>query len=94
MSRRGILLDGTTALECIVEDFSPGGFSVTADRELFAGQILELKCELYPNRLLMCEIEISRIDDLSLGTEIVRIDRDAAELLEQFLYEFVRSSRA
>jgi hypothetical protein len=91
VSRRGTLLDGTTALGCLVEDFSPGGFSISSDREFFVGQVLELKCELYPNRLLMCEIEISDIRDTSCGTCIVRIERDAAELLEQFLYDFIRT---
>src|SRR5919107_1287102 len=90
ISRNGILLDGTTAFDCLVENFSPAGFSISSGREFFVGQVLELKCELYPSRLLMCEIEICRIDECSAGTSIVRIEKDAAELLEQFLYDFIR----
>jgi hypothetical protein len=88
VTRRATLLDGTTALPCLIEDFSTRGFFVISNREFFVGQILELKCELYPARLLMCKIEIRHIKETCLGTRIVEIDKDGTALLDQFLQEY------
>src|ERR1700694_2541725 len=86
VSRRATLLDGTTPLPCLIEDFSTGGFLIMSNQEFFfVGQILELKCELYPEKVLLCKIEIRHIDDTCLGTKIVEINKDGTVLLNQFL---------
>ena|SRR6476661_1661253 len=89
VSRRATLLDGTTPLPCLIEDFSTGGFFIISNQDLFyVGQILELKCELYPEKVLLCKIEIRHIAETCLGTKILEISKDATVLLNQFLQEY------
>ena len=91
-SRRATLLDGTTPLPCLIEEFSTAGFFIMSNREFFVGQILEVKCELYPGKLLMCRIEIRDVDETSVGTKIVEISKEGTLLLDQFLQEITHSS--
>jgi len=88
VNRRATLIAGDKASPCLIEDFSSKGFFVISNYEFSVGQILELKCELYPKKTLQCKIEIRHIKETCLGTMIVEIGKDGNALLQQFLQEY------
>src|SRR2546423_8217230 len=88
VSRRATLVDGANASPCLIEDFSSKGFFIISNYQFSVGQILELKCEVYPQKTLECKIEIRHINDTCLGTMIVDISKEGSALLEQFLQEY------
>ena len=88
MSLRATLVDGITSFPCLLEDVSGKGFFLISNRQFFVGQLLELKCELYPEKILRCKIEIRHINETCLGTMIVEISKEATALLQQFLQEY------
>lgn len=87
-ARPATLIDGTTALDCMIEDFSNTGFLITAARDIAIGQILEIKCELYPGQVLLCKIEVTRRAGSCLGTEILEIAKESDLLLASFLQDY------
>ena len=60
VSRRATLVDGATSSPCLLQDISTGGFFIISNQTYFVGQVLELKCELYPDRILHCKIATRR----------------------------------
>jgi hypothetical protein len=87
MSRRATLHYNGNTVPCLIEDFSSAGFFIVCTKKLVVGQVLELKCELYPDRHLQCKIEIRHINDTCLGTKIVEISEAGKSLCAQFLEE-------
>ena len=57
------------------------------------GDILELNCELYPERSLYCKIEVRHINDDCLGTKIVEVSDAGLILCRQFIEEHVSLTR-
>jgi hypothetical protein len=55
--------------------------------QLAVGQKLDLRCELYPNRLLECKVEIRHTDETGIGTRIVEIDKKSVRLCQLYLQE-------
>jgi PilZ domain-containing protein len=88
LTRRGTVSDGTKTLTCLLQDFSSNGFSVLVNEALPLGQVLELKCELYPAKVLSCTIEVRHVVDTCHGTKIVGITAPGIALLKQFLEEY------
>ena len=88
LTRRGTVSDGTKTLTCLLQDFSSNGFSVLTNEALPLGQAYELKCELYPAKVLSCTIEIRHVVDTCHGTKITGITPPSAALLKQFLEEY------
>lgn len=56
-------------------------------KQFSVGDVLELKSELYPARLLLCKIEIRHISDMCLGTKIVEINDTGSRLCREFIEE-------
>jgi hypothetical protein len=52
-----------------------------------SGEVLELECELYPQQVINCKIQVRHVDDTCIGTLIVDISPQAASLLGRFLQE-------
>ena len=88
LTRRGTVSDGTKTLTCLLQDFSSNGFSVLTNEPLPLGQSFELKCELYPAKVLSCTIEIRHVSDTCHGTKITGITPSSTALLKQFLEEY------
>ena len=61
--------------------------------DVAVGDILELKCEFYPDRFLQCKIEVRHITDMCLGTKIVEISDAGRMLCRQFIDEHVSLKR-
>lgn len=72
---------------CRLLDISDQGFLLVCNKTLAVGQILSLRCELYPEKLLECKIEIRHTDKTGTGTRIVEIDAKNKGLCQLFLQE-------
>ena len=87
VSLRGELNSGDTWFACRVLDMSDSGFLIICNKELLVGQVLDFRCELYPEKNLNCKIEIKHVSDTGVGSKIVEIDQQASSLCQLFLQE-------
>ena len=87
VSQRGKLGSGETWFPCMVVDMSNQGFQMLCARQLAVGQILDFRCELFPEKVLDCKLQVKHYSDLSVGTQIVQIDPKGYRLCELFLQE-------
>ena len=71
----------------MVLDMSNSGFQMLCTRSLDVGQILEFTCELLPQKVLGCKLEVRHFHDDALGAKIVEIDQRGQDLCQQFLQE-------
>jgi len=78
---------GDAWFPCVVQDMSDSGFLILCSRELSVGQILEFRCELFPEKTLNCKIEVRHLSPAGTGTKIKDIDRRGAALVELYLQE-------
>ena|SRR5688572_12596368 len=88
MSRRATLSDGVNAYRCLLQDFSTRGFFFVTNQRFLVGQVLEFKCELYPDTPLTCKVEVKHISETCIGTKIVEINSENQTLLQRFLQEY------
>jgi hypothetical protein len=88
LSRRATLSDGVNAYRCLLQDFSSKGFFFITNQRFLVGQVLEFKCELYPEKPLQCRVEVKHINETCIGTKIVEISPEGQALLEGFLQEY------
>ena len=87
-SQRAELNSGDAWFPCRILDMSENGFLLVCNKALVVGQILDLRCELYPEKLLECKVEIRHADETGIGTRIVEIDRKSIGLCQLFLQEY------
>ncbi len=88
VSQKGALSSGDTLLfPCLIVDMSDSGILMMSNREIQVGQVLDYKCELFPNQYLECKLEIVHVDDMRLGAKIVEIDEKGTSLCKLFLEE-------
>lgn len=85
ISRRGELNCNGTRFPCLIHDISNHGVGIICVRDPAAGQILELKFELFPDQHYQCKIKIRHIDNGCLGSEIMEDDRDAEKAYLNFV---------
>jgi hypothetical protein len=85
VTHRGTLIAPGTPFPCLIQDFSTKGFLIMCAIQVQVGDILELKCELYPGRVLQCQIEVRHINDDCLGTRIVEVSEAGLMLCRQFI---------
>ena len=70
---------------CLIHNMSETGFLLMCARELAMGQILDLTCELFPQKVLECKVEVVHVGDSVIGTRIVDISAASASLCKAFL---------
>lgn len=92
VKEKGSLSAGSLGIEdawfpCVVQDMSDSGFLILCSKELSVGQVLEFRCELFPEKTLNCKIEIRHISASGMGTKIMEIDKRGAGLVELYLQE-------
>ena len=78
---------GDAWFPCVVQDMSDSGFLILCSKELSVGQVLEFRCELFPEKTLNCKIEVRHISPAGMGTKIKDIDSRGAGLVELYLQE-------
>ena len=87
LSRRAQLISDAGIRQCLLQDISSGGFLILTNERYASGEVLELACELYPQEMINCKIQVRHVDDTCIGTLIVDISPQAASLLGRFLQE-------
>lgn len=94
VTRKGVLISeddplALTALAqqytCLIQDMSETGFLLLTTEKFWEGQILGFSCELLPDRLLHCKVEVVHVGDSVVGAKIVEIDDEGTELCKAFL---------
>lgn len=93
ITHRGTLISPSMPIPCLIQEFSTKGFLIMCTSKFQVGDILELKCELYPERFLQCKIEVRHINDDCLGTKIVEASDAALMLCRQFIEEHFSLNR-
>ena len=81
------LISGDGWFPCKLLDISDQGFLLVCNKTLAVGQILSLRWELYPEKLLECKVEIRHIYESGIGTKIVEMDAKSIALCQLFLQE-------
>ena len=84
---RGSLNSGDAWFPCMVQDMSDSGFQILCGKELSVGQVLDFRCELFPEKTLNCKIEIRHINGSGMGTKIIEIDKRGTSLVQLYLQE-------
>jgi len=87
ITHRGLLSVPGSWIPCLIQDLSSKGFLILCNKQFPIGEILELKCELYPDKVLQCKIEVRHLTDMCLGTKIIEIDAGGLRLCRQYLDE-------
>ena len=89
--RGGALVAAATAddgwFPCVVQDMSDTGFLILSSKEVAVGQILEFRCQLFPEKTLNCKIQVRHVSSNGMGTKVVEIDSRGSRLIELYLEE-------
>lgn len=89
--RGGVLVAAATAEDgwfpCVVQDMSDTGFLILSSKEVAVGQILEFRCQLFPEKTLNCKIQVRHVSSNGMGTKVVEIDSRGSRLVELYLEE-------
>jgi hypothetical protein len=89
--RDGGLVAAATAddgwFPCVVQDMSDTGFLILCSKEVPVGQILEFRCQLFPEKTLNCKIQVRHVSPSGMGTKVVEIDSRGSRLIELYLEE-------
>jgi PilZ domain len=85
ITHRGTLGAPSPPFPCLIQEFSTKGFLIMSGAKVQIGDILELNCELYPERFLKCQVEVRHINDDCIGTKIVEISEAGSKLCRQFI---------
>ncbi len=78
---------------CLIQDMSQTGFLLLSTQHFMIGQILGFSCELLPERVLECKVEVVHVGDSVVGAKIVEIDDEGTELCQAFLRDQFTTSR-
>jgi hypothetical protein len=85
--KRGVLDTGEAWFPCMVQDMSDSGFLILCSKELAVGQVLEFRCQLFPEKTLNCKIEVRHLSPNGMGTKVVEMDNRGASLVKLYLEE-------
>ena len=80
-------ISGDAWFPCRLLDMSDHGFLLVCSKTLAVGQILGLRCELYPGKRLESKVEIRHADETGIGARIVELDEKSIGFCQLFLQE-------
>ena len=83
----GLVNTGGAWFPCVVQDMSDSGFLILCSKDLTVGQVLEFRCQLFPEKTLNCKIEVRHISPSGMGTKVTEIDRRGTGLIQLYLQE-------
>jgi len=86
-SLRAELNSGDAWFACRLLDISDHGFLLVCNKALAVGQLLGLRCELYPEKLVECNVEVRHADETGSGVMIVEIDEKSIGFCQLYLQE-------
>jgi hypothetical protein len=85
--RHGGVTVGDEWFPCTIQDMSDSGFLILCSKELRVGQVLDLRCMLFPEKTLTCRIEVRHISPAGVGTKVKEIDNRGRGLIQLYLEE-------
>ena len=85
--KEGSLGAGDDWFPCMVQDMSDNGFLILCSKEVPVGQVLEFRCQLFPEKTLNCKIEVRHVSPHGTGTKVVEIDSRGSSLVKLYLEE-------
>ena len=91
VSCRGTLTLGEKSAPCLIQNMCSRGFLIKFTNELPVGQLLQLKCELDPERIVECKVQVRHVNRECLGARVVEISDDCMILCRRFLEEQVNA---
>jgi len=71
----------------MVQNMSDSGFLILCSKEVPVGQVLEFRCQLFPEKTLNCKIEVRHISPSGMGTKVTEIDPRGTSLIQLYLQE-------
>jgi hypothetical protein len=72
---------------CVIQNMSDRGFLILCSKEVGVGQVLELRCQLFPEKTLQCKIEVRHVSPHGMGTKVVEIGERGTNLIKLYLEE-------
>jgi len=87
VKEKASLCMGDVWFPCVIQDMSDSGFLILCGKELAVTQLLDFRCELFPERTLNCRIEVRHISSAGIGTKVAEIDGRGRSLLTLYLEE-------
>lgn len=92
VKEKGSLSEGSVNMgdawfPCVVQDMSDSGFLILCSKDLSVGQVLEFRCQLFPEKTLNCKIEVRHISPAGMGTKVTEIDKRGSSLIQLYLQE-------
>lgn len=87
VSCRGTLSLGDTSAPCFIQNMCSRGFLIKYTKELPVGQVLQLRCDLYPERAVECTVQVRHVNRECLGAKVIEISDDGMILCRRFLEE-------
>ena len=85
--KEGSLGAGDDWFPSMVQNMSDSGFLILCSKEVPVGQVLEFRCQLFPEKTLNCKIEVRHISPRGMGTKVVEIDNRGSSLVKLYLEE-------
>jgi hypothetical protein len=85
--RRGVVSTEDAWFPCMVQDMSDSGFLILCSKELAIGQVLDFRCQLFPEKTLNCKVEVRHLSANGAGTKVTEIDSRGASLVKLYLEE-------
>ena len=89
----GELILDDSSIPCAIQNMCSRGFLIkyTKDlphyRDLPVGQVLRLRCELFPAKTLECTVEVRHINAACFGARVIQMSEEGKRLCLQFLEE-------
>jgi hypothetical protein len=87
VTRQGTLRFGDITAPCLIQNMCSRGFLIKSSTSLPVGRVLQLRCELYPEKTVECTVEVRHVNADCLGARVIEISDDGRILCRQFLEE-------
>lgn len=87
VSRRGTLILGDMAAPCLIQNMCSRGFLIRYAEGLPVGQVLGLRCELYPTKSVECTVQVRHVNAECLGARVIEMSDEGKVICQQFLEE-------
>ena len=93
VSCRGTLrLGDNVAAPCHIQNMCSRGFLIRFSEELPVGRVLALTCELYPECIIECTVQVRHVNRDCLGAKVMEMSDDGRLLCRRFLEEQQRAN--
>jgi hypothetical protein len=91
IAKKGRIAKGDAWAPCLIQDVSRSGFQILCNSAYPQRELLQLSCELYPQQIMRCKVEVRYVIDTCHGTRLVEMDELSARLSSRFIDEVYAS---